>query len=216
MKDAFFIGCLLILLSAWPIILMGIEVFAGDYALKRYHISIFETPETTFGEHTIRVDRNQKPPQITIDGRDYTSPTATEKCLYALLEDRKINQEFVTITHPEPRASYTDLHYRILRVPRIGPVQEEIFHMDDRVPLYRSLLMMRIAPQPMGFYSDVMCCWPSLFYPILYPWLSGIVGLILTLVGGIDLWKRRHLTKRCSERPSVVADLERSAKLLNR
>ena len=134
MKNAFFIGCILLLLSAWPLSLMGIEIFAADYALERYRITIIDTPETTFGEHTIRADANQHPPRITIDGRDCTSPTGSDKCLLALLEDRNANQEFLTITNPEPRASYRDLHYRILRVPRIGPVQEELFHKDDRIP----------------------------------------------------------------------------------
>ena len=194
MKNAFFIGCILLLLSAWPLSLMGIEIFAADYALERYRITIIDTPETTFGEHTIRADANQHPPRITIDGRDCTSPTGSDKCLLALLEDRNANQEFLTITNPEPRASYRDLHYRILRVPRIGPVQEELFHKDDRIPFYRAMLMMRIAPQPSGWYSDVDCGWPGLIFPILYPWLSGIGGLILTIVGGIDLLKRRHLT----------------------
>jgi hypothetical protein len=30
----------------------------------------------------------------------------------------------------------------------------------------------------MGFYSDLMQVWPSIFYPLLYPWATGLLGVI--------------------------------------
>lgn len=200
MKAVFYIGVLLLLISAWPLILMAVEVSSGAYARQRYQMTFSDAAETRFGEHTIRIDRAHVPPRIAIDGKDFTSLTATEKCLVAIVSDGWKGHPFLTITQTEPRTSYRDLHYRILRIPEAGPVHQELFHMDQRVPIYRGMLIRQIHPSPIGYYSDVLSGWPTLLFPVLYPWASGAIGLLLTLIGRIVLLRRKRLIPlRCSE-----------------
>jgi hypothetical protein len=39
-----------------------------------------------------------------------------------------------------------------------------------------------VVPHPSGFCSDLMQVWPTIWYPLLYPWLSGALGVVLLLL----------------------------------
>jgi hypothetical protein len=196
MRAAFYIGVVLLVISAWPLAMMVAEVLAEQYARQRYQMVFSDAVSTAFGGHTVEIDRAHVPPRITIDGKDYTSTTATEKCMLTMITDRWARRQFLTITETEPRTSYRDLHYRILRIPEREAVQEEVFHMDKRIPIYRGMLIRQIHPSPMGYYSDVLSGWPSRFFPVLYPWASGATGVLLTFTGGLVLRRRKRLTMK--------------------
>jgi|GEM_PF-6110341 len=199
MRTVFHIGVGLLVISAWPLVMMVTEVLAEQYARHRYHMAFSDAAAMTFGVHTVQIDRAHIPPRITIDGKDYTSTTATEECMLTIISDRWAGQQFLTITQTEPRTTYRDLHYRILRIPEREAAQEELFHMDQRIPIYRGMLIRQIHPSPIGYYSDVLSGWPSLLFPVLYPWASGAAGFFLMLTGGLILRRQKRLTMRCSE-----------------
>ena len=82
---------------------------------------------------------------------------------------------------------------RALFIDSKGKVTEDVFPFSERTsPLYRTVLAEEVTPMQLGFYSDVLDIWPSVFYPLLYPLVSGVVGLNLTIVG---LVKYRRASK---------------------
>jgi hypothetical protein len=90
--------------------------------------------------------------------------------------------------------------YRTVSVTADGEVVEDTFSYAARCsPPVRALLIRYVVPHPSGYCSDVMQVWPSFFYPILYPWFSGALGLVCTAVGGA-LWFRRRFAAGASWR----------------
>ncbi len=67
--------------------------------------------------------------------------------------------------------------YRTVSVFGDGKVVEDEFGYEERCePPVRALLIRHVVPHPSGYCSDVLQVWPSLLYPVLYPWVSGLLG----------------------------------------
>jgi hypothetical protein len=89
--------------------------------------------------------------------------------------------------------------YRTVSVFADGKVIEDRFRYGARCsPPVRAMLIRSVVPHPSGYCSDVMHVWPSLFYPILYPWFSGFVGFVSLGFAGV-LWRRRRARERLLE-----------------
>jgi hypothetical protein len=86
--------------------------------------------------------------------------------------------------------------FRTVSIGIDGLVTEDRFHYSGRCsPPVRALLIRWVASHPSGFCSDVMQVWPSIFYPVLYPWTTGVVGLAFLVAGGVlKLRRRGHRT----------------------
>jgi hypothetical protein len=39
-----------------------------------------------------------------------------------------------------------------------------------------------VSPSGIGFTSDLLQGWPTILYPLVYPWLTFLAGLVLLLV----------------------------------
>ncbi len=77
--------------------------------------------------------------------------------------------------------------YRILRVSETGTVSEEVFPHSARTnPVERTFFVRLVYPDEIGFYSNVLEVWPSIFYPIAYPLCTAIVGAVLLCIA---LWR---------------------------
>ncbi len=82
--------------------------------------------------------------------------------------------------------------YRTVSIFANGNIVEDTFSYAARCsPPVRAELIRSVVPHPSGYCSDVMQVWPSLFYPILYPWFSGLVGFVSLGTAGV-LWRRRR------------------------
>ena len=80
--------------------------------------------------------------------------------------------------------------YRVLAISDDGSVNEDVFTYPERgSPAVRAWEIRGVVPHPFGFYSDLMQVWPSLWYPLLYPWLSGLAGTVMLVV--VSLMKLR-------------------------
>jgi len=82
--------------------------------------------------------------------------------------------------------------YRTVSVFADGNIIEDKFSYGARCsPPVRAELIRSVVPHPSGYCSDVMQVWPSLLYPVLYPWFSGLVGFVSLGLAGA-LWRRRR------------------------
>ena len=222
------IGLLLILTSAYPLLLMGREVVAqrrayGLYGLRRVPTNVpgFADDALTaqIGSHRVELRDDFSGPSskpegrakgrvsIIIDGRDYSfdneveiRPFFKDQNRYhswvklVRLEDRTADRERVAIVQrisplvaagrEEWEIPREELRYRILLVTEDGQVSEEIFPFQERArPPYRAMLAKYVTPFGIGFYSEALQAWPNIAYPILYPWLTAIVGFGMAAVG---------------------------------
>jgi len=73
--------------------------------------------------------------------------------------------------------------YRTVSVFADGRVLEDEFDYVDRCdPPVRALVIRFVVPYPSGYCSEVLQVWPSILYPVLYPWASGALGGLLVCV----------------------------------
>ena len=88
--------------------------------------------------------------------------------------------------------------YRTISIFPDGQVVQDQFNYVARCnPSIRAELIRSVVPRPSGYCSDVMQVWPSLWYPVLYPWVSGGLGGLLTVMGLSGLLsRRRHRIER--------------------
>jgi hypothetical protein len=216
----FWIGGLLVAISAYPLFLMAREVSTGYYVGFRYRVTPTHASQTAaIGAHRISLadDYETSPDpsarirgavRILIDGRDYSEANGVEIRPYFHDENRyygylgivsftdHFNNESYAVGvqnlgvdpgRPKSRADGFDLQYLRFRVVMLnsdGAVREETFFYKDRgTPPVRAALVRYVSPRPMGFHSDLMMGWPTLFYPLLFPFSSGLGGVICLLVG---------------------------------
>ena len=72
------------------------------------------------------------------------------------------------------------MRYRVLTVSADGTVADDVFSYAERcTPAIRTWAIDGVVPHPIGCQSDLMQVWPTLWYPILYPWLTGLVGALM-------------------------------------
>ena len=152
--------------------------------------------------------------KITVNDRNYSCPSPVKirttdfdsNRYYGRLElikliDAKLQTERLVIVQTYPDyaiTKYADLDVdaltcRALFVAPNGGVVEEKFLFSERAsPRYRMLLVSRMSPIQLGFYSQALYFWPSIFYPFLYPLGSAVAGVILLFVGWFKRWNASH------------------------
>jgi hypothetical protein len=96
---------------------------------------------------------------------------------------------------PNGGYNFDYLRFRLITLDIDGRVRDETFFRKDRgSPAVRAALGRFVSPSPMGYYSDLMMVWPSLLYPIAFPWASG-------LIGAVCIWAAVETRRRASGGP---------------
>ncbi len=87
-----------------------------------------------------------------------------------------------------------DFKWKVISINKDGLIKTDIFSRDNiDDPAYRKDLINKatVSPYALGYKSNILHYYPSLFYPLLYPF--GTVGLgFIFLVIGIVLMKRKE------------------------
>jgi hypothetical protein len=211
----FWIGALLLAVSAYPLLLIARELLTGSLVAARYRFKpVYDSRTATIGGHQVSLlddapessDPSGRIPgvvRIVIDGRVYDTMSNVE--IRQSFKDANRYHGFIALVRFEnaggsdahvavvanaavdpavPRLPNggDDLDYRRFRLITLGPdghVSDETFFRKDRgSPAIRAALASFVSPTPMGYYSDLMMVWPSLLYPIAFPWASGLFGVI--------------------------------------
>jgi hypothetical protein len=93
---------------------------------------------------------------------------------------------------PNGGYNFDYLRFRLITLDGDGRMRDETFFRKDRgYPAVRAALARFVSPSPMGYYSDLMMVWPSVLYPIAFPWASG-------LAGAVCLWAAVKTRRRAS------------------
>ena len=217
MRAALIIGLSLLGISAPPLFLMAREVIVGSVVTKRYAVQPVDSGalHAEVGGHAVELVDNQpvapeepfkindgrEPGSVSIrvDGQVVSTPVRAIVRVHRRDADRYWGYVYlmrvVDREGPERLVVAQNLgqgEYRTVSVFADGNIIEDKFNYGARCsPPIRAQLIRFVVPHPSGYCSDVLQVWPSLFYPILYPWFSGLAGFISLGVSGV-LWRRRR------------------------
>jgi len=210
------IGLLLFAISAYPLFLHGREFLASNMAYSQYELNpIYDKTQVNFyGNDIVLSDQFANPSEeykagsvdIKVNGRDYSHSSKVEirpmfhdanryhGYLHLVeLIDKKKNTSVMAIIQrisgiETPPFNTKELAWRLLLVARDGSVTEEVFKFGEQSkPIYRGMLVNFASPIGVGYYNNVLHAYPTIFYPIIYPYATGAVGIILLLMGMLKL-----------------------------
>jgi hypothetical protein len=157
-------------------------------------------------------DRAPTRVRILVDGRDYGAPAQAEARPHfrdsnryhgyvslKRLTDRRSGLTTIVVAQAlgatPGTVGYDENHhrYRVLTVSADGLVKEDVFTYAERgAPAVRARQIDGVVPHPFGYHSDLMQVWPSFWYPVLYPWLSGSVGAAMLALSLFIRRRRSH------------------------
>jgi len=214
-NSLFWIGLLLLSISAYPLFLMAREMQTNSAINKRYRFhGVYDSQSAMIGNHRISLSdttpetsdqsaRARGEVQIDIDGKNYAAAHNVEIrpafhdanrywgfLVLVKVEEKKTGQSFLTLAQnvgvdsqvcrlPSGGYNFDYQRFRLISIDPQGVIHDETFFRKDRSdPVLRARLASFVAPSPMGYYSDILCGWPSLLFPIIFPWLSGLVGAL--------------------------------------
>ncbi len=193
------------------------DYVAGRYSIDPLIVSsegnVHRSVSATIGGHTVTLtdDQGNLPERrdfvepghegnvsILVDGRARTVPVPSRIRLYRRGAERYFG--YVSVMRlddregPERLVVAQDLgrgRYRTTSVFGDGTVEEDAFGWGEWCsPPVRSILIRDVVRVPIGFCSSVMQVYPSVFYPILYPWFSGFLGFATTAFAVIASLRR--------------------------
>ncbi|MGB6778854.1 MAG: hypothetical protein WBE33_08850 [Planococcus citreus] len=72
------------------------------------------------------------------------------------------------------------LEYKLIKIAKDGTVSEQLFTFDNKSKLQTQLITENYSG-PINYYLPPGYYYPSLLYPLLYPWITTIIGLGLIL-----------------------------------
>lgn len=172
-----------------------------------------------WGENTIKVEDQFRPSlmnseqyeesslKITINDKDWSVSSPVEVRPNELDENRyhgyfgllSVEDNGVEQLVLVQRVSGTqfklpdDLAWRMLTLESNGQVHEVQFSYEERAVQPKTVDFINLtnaSPISLGYKSNILQGWPSLFFPLLYPFVSGLLGLILTVIGSLLMTMR--------------------------
>jgi hypothetical protein len=212
MKSVFVIAVILLGISAYPIYLEIRENAVGNRAYERYTMQQhsgenYDYKSAEFAGHRVLLSNGPtfdgKPTvSTTIDAKDYSlnSPIELDErggynswAHILTLTDREKHEDKLAVIQRVAGKQYPDdTRYRILFLAGDGSVSQEWFSYGERAnPPYRAMLAQYVHPEPLGISSQINSYYPTLFFPILYPWGSALIGFLLLLISAPLLLIRR-------------------------
>lgn len=110
------------------------------------------------------------------------------------MTNRSTKEEYLVIIQRlfEDFTSEKDFKWKVISINKEGLVKTDIFTRDTlHSPAYRKDLVTKetVSPYTLGYKSNSLSFYPSLFYPILYPFGTMGIGMISLMIG-IKIRKR--------------------------
>ncbi|WP_139339557.1 hypothetical protein [Bacillus dakarensis] len=130
---------------------------------------------------------------LLIDGREVTSPDEIwlsnrnrGSRYYSWLDILTVNEQIAIVQRlTDDDAKMDERQWKIIWIDEKGDAFEEVISYQTRSenPLAVRLIgFSGTALMAMGYYSDLLMGYPSVFFPILYPILTGVVGILLCIM----------------------------------
>lgn len=218
-------GLLLLGVSAPPLLLMAREVAVDRSVSTRYSVERIHSGalEAQIGGHRVQLldeypikprepfeDESLTRPgtvRIVVDGQVRSTPVAATVRVNKRDDNRYWGFSYLQRLHDREGAESLVVaqrlggnRYRTVYVFANGKVVEDEFGYADRCePPVRALLIRYVVGHPSGYCSEVLQVWPSVFYPLLYPWISGALGGVFVGAALVVGYSRRRSERRGKE-----------------
>ena len=190
--SCFIAGVLLLLVSLWSIYSMLREQSIRRVAYSRYKLRIYDTLSmpTRYGGHNIKIDSIDIL-KIKLDDVNVLG-TSAEQTQYRIGTNASVtsiydvweNQNSLAITLIEQN----NKDCRIIFVNENGKVTFDTFPISERIQrLERTPLIRLTGDWQIGFYTNSSDYYPSIFYPILFPFGTIIIAITL-LYRSLKYW----------------------------
>ncbi|WP_071460876.1 hypothetical protein [Bacillus massilinigeriensis] len=148
--------------------------------------------------------------KITLNGEEYWNRSkvelrATEMNLtryynqlnFLFVENKSNGKKSVLITSPieNSNAGVDGQEWKFVWIPEKGEVREEVFDNGDRKDdPSKTFFINRATGSFLGYKNDVFFYYYYYLYPLVFPWLTFLVGLVFTLFG-IIAYKKKEIPK---------------------
>ncbi len=206
-------GAVLLLASAPVLLLQASEEYLSHKAYSRYRVNpLTDAKVARFDGNQVEIiasslnqeamgTLSQLPPMaIKINGRDYSArlpadippgfteaPQRYHSLALVTLHDRLRGVESLVTVEGWGSLPSKSWEYRLLFVTATEVREERFGYRERGSPLYR-VPLIRFIGSSLGFKSDLLQLWPTLWYPMVYPWLTALVGALVIIVGAA--WRR--------------------------
>jgi len=85
--------------------------------------------------------------------------------------------------------------WKIITIAHDGSIEEKVLSYAQRSDNHLGVKLIEFSGTSlmgMGFYSDITKSYPSLFFPLIYPFLTGVVGIFLLIIIVVQLVIELH------------------------
>ncbi|WP_043932299.1 hypothetical protein [Bacillus sp. EB01] len=109
-----------------------------------------------------------------------------------LVQNKSTSQESLAIIKhfgEDESWSVKNSHWKILLVSKEGQTKVETFDNRERKAApYRTAFIneANVAPTWLGYTTDEVAFYTTFMYPLIYPWFTAFLGLLFTVIGGIQ------------------------------
>lgn len=169
------LGAVLFLGSLPVLFQQGREAYLGFSAYKRYKVEVVDAASVTVNGHILSVTDHE----VVAGARSFQRMSGSDVALMNLL-DREAQDARVLVAERTGAAKKETWRYRLIAVDAGGRVTVDEFSFGERNQKPGRVVAARfVSPEPIGFTNEALQQWPSITYPILYPWLTALVGVAM-------------------------------------
>jgi hypothetical protein len=197
-------GMVLVVLSGPVLIPLVYEWLKWSLAKRRYAVEQIHALQARIGDHSLMLEdsvtglsEQYSPVATLVDGRNFSVPWVVRirpefsdanrywlRATLASWQDLKTGERRLVAIQSNDAQRRKDLRYRLLFVDGNGKVTEESFSYADRAaPGYRVLLASHVSGAPMSFRFGWAYGLPTVWFPLVYPLLTTIIGAMLVCAG---------------------------------
>ncbi|OOG89990.1 hypothetical protein [Bacillus pseudomycoides] len=113
-----------------------------------------------------------------------------------MVTDRLTGEKQINIVQRLTDDNYPmeDREWKIITISQDNNVREKVLKYSGRSDNKLGVKLIDFSGtslMSMGYYSDITKGYPSLFFPLLYPILTGMVGAVLLIISLVLFYKRR-------------------------
>ncbi|WP_416828157.1 hypothetical protein [Ectobacillus polymachus] len=113
-----------------------------------------------------------------------------------MVTDRLTGEKQINIVQRLTDDNYPmeDRKWKIITIPQDNDVREKVLKYSERSDNKLGVKLINFSDtslMSMGYYSDITKGYPSLFFPLLYPILTGMVGVVLLIISLLLFYIRR-------------------------
>jgi len=168
-----------------------IIIMKDQFPLNKTSDPIHIFPETASFPIEITINNRsfQDTKPITFQPRDFEGGRYNYQLGLLLINNRSTKEESLLIIQRFGKWwSIEESQWKFIWVSKNGETKVETFNNTERkkVP-YRTAFINEamVTPTLLGYKRDAVMYYPTFFHPLLYPWLTTLLGLLLTIFGFI-------------------------------